>query len=569
MPSPTICHFRLQIDLPSLVMNHGLSSPSPPRSWPVIGLTLLLYWIFVMGAWGLFAGDRGLTFETHLITPCLSDLRGCLMYVDELRPYNSLYMGLAYLLGNGSYLSFQLLYGVLWWGKGVVLFLLCYRLWPGHPLFAVLVGTVAIAHASDGALNWIGQLHQLGFIFLGVLAVYLLLEGYLCHSQKGAIGFTLAALLALYVSLWTYESHFFILLIVPVILYAVRPKRDRRFWLTTVTWYILPTIYAGLQIHRTLSNSFNAYQKTVLRSDLTPLAIAKDWLTHIGQSLQFWQWGSTNTPVGVGLVAPVVAMVCVGAFSVGIYLLLRTPDVSLKLPTARQLWAVTRIGLLILILSFPVYILLEGNVIFWRTQMLSSVGAAIALVGGICLLVQLIPSVKGRAIVTIMCCGWILFMGIRTSVMLQGFHEARWKLHQNIMQQVSQLVPDIQPQTLILLTNLPKAYEQDPFGLVMWFDVPLHLLYPGKQVMGYFVYETGEHPSDNGWTFTPQGFVHPTITVPYRQVIALEYRDGTLSLLPTFPIAAIPQAGAAPDYAPATRIQNRLPSDRTIRLYAR
>jgi hypothetical protein len=550
---------------PSLPMT---DHPSPPqRSRQVIGLTLLLYWILVMGAWGLFAGDRGLTFETHLITPCLSDVKACLMYVDELRPYNSLFMGLAYLLGDGSYFSFQIMYGLLWWGKGAVLFLLFYRIWPGHPLFAVLVGAVAIAHVSDGALNWVGQLHQLGFIFLGVLSVYFLIEGYLSTSRPGAIAYTLAALLALYVSLWTYESHFFILLVVPVILYAVRPKRDRRFWLITAVWYVLPAIYASLQLHRTLTRSFNAYQKTVLRSDLTPLAIAQDWLIHIGQSLQFWQWGSNSPVIGVGMFAPVVAGLCMVAFAVGLYLLWRTPTATLHLPKVQPLWTTTRIGLLILILSFPVYVLLEGNVIFWRTQMLSSVGAAIALVGAIALLTQLMPR-KGRAIAAIGLSAVIIFYGIQASVRLQGFHESRWKLHQNVMQQVSQLVPDIEPQTLILLTNLPKAYEQDPFGLVMWFDVPLHLLYPGKQVMGYFVYETGEHPSDNGWTFTPEGFVHPTITVPYRHIIALEYRNGTLTLLPQFPTSAIPQAGN-PTYAPETRIKQRLPSDRTIRLYAR
>lgn len=549
-------------------MNHGTSASSPPRSPQVIGLTLLLYWILVMGAWGLFAGDRGLTFETHLITPCLSDVRACLMYVDELRPYNSLYMGVAYLLGNGSYFSFQLMYGLLWWGKGVVLFLLFYRIWSGYPLFAVSVGAVAIAHASDGALNWVGQLHQLGFIFFGVLSVYLLLEAWLSPSRRGAIAFTLAALLSLYLSLWTYESHFLIVLTVPFCLYAVRPKRDRRFWLTIAAWYVLPTLYAGLQLHRTLTKSFNDYQKTVLRSDLSPVAIAHDWLTHLQQSLQFWQWGSNTVVTGVGVFAPIVALGCVGAFGVGIYLLQRTPAVALKLPPPRSLWGATRIGLLVLILSFPVYVLLEGNVIFWRTQMLSSVGAAIALVGSMGLLASTLPSIKGRAVVAIALCGWILFTGIRASVWLQGFHESRWKLHQNVMQQVSQLIPDIEPQTLILLTNVPKAYEKDPFGLVMWFDVPLHLLYPGKQVMGYFVYETGEHPSDNGWTFTPQGFVHPTITVPYRQIIALQYRDGHLTLLPDFPSQAIPQA-KRPDYAPEARMNNQLRGDRVIRLYAR
>ncbi|MGI0486953.1 hypothetical protein ACN4EK_16050 [Pantanalinema rosaneae CENA516] len=543
-------------------------------------ITMLIYWILVMGIWGVFAFDRGLPFETSFPVACQNNLHDCLNYADELRPYNSLFLGLGYLLGfdNGSYVTYQLLYGFLWWGRGVLIYLIFRRLFPESSLFSFLVGALVIVHASDGALNWIGQLHQFGFIFLFILAVYLLLESWLAQRASHAITFLVLSLPALYVSLWTYESHFFLVISIPILLFVLRPKLNLRFIATMAIWYIIPTVYGWLQFQKYLIAKVNNYQTSIARADLSLNTILTDIQAHIWQSLQFWKWSNTLSIYSIGKLAPVVALICVFAFVIGAYLL--SPNsgfLGLQLPPTQSLWTCLSLGFLFLILSLPIYLLIAGNTMFWRTQMLPSVGAAICLGSGICLLAKILPKKKYQPLFVIIACTVIVFSGVRSGVALQGFHEYRWQIHRAVMAQVAHLVPSIKDNTMILLTNMPKAYEKDPFGAAMWFDFPIQLLYPRRTVVGYFIYENGDSVTDNPWSFTATGMEWQRKGMPqkldkvmYSQIIALQYNsDSQISLLEQFPRELLPQAFDLTGYNPLQRIKQEFIPDRSIRMFAR
>ena len=531
-----------------------------------------------MGMWGMFALDRGLPFETGFPVQCQRSLYDCLVYGDTLRPYNSLFLGLGYLLGkgNGSYVTYQLLYGFLWWGRGVVTFLIFRRLWSAYPLFGFLVGGLVIVHASDGALNWIGQLHQFGFMFCLVLAIYLLLESWLAPKKSLAIIFLVVSLLPLYICLWTYESPYVLILSAPVILFALRPRFSRHLLATTAVWYILPGIYGYLQFQKYLVAKGSTYQTSVLRPDMNAATITHDWLLHIQQSLQFWRWATTVSPYGIAVLAPAIAGLCVGAFMIGAHLLSPTGLLGAKTPPTAHLLASFGIGLMILILSFPVYLLLAGNSMFWRTQMLSGFGSAIVLSSGLLLLAQLITRQKYRAVLAVAAASVIVFNGVRAGVFFQGFHEWRWQIHRNVMEQISHLAPAVENQTLILLTNLPKTYQGDPFGAALWFDFPIQILYPHKDVVGYFTYDTGEHPTDNPWIFTANGMVwqkkgmgQKFDQIPYSRIIALRYEAGKVVLLDEFPRKLLPQPFDTSSYAPRSRISRDFVTNRSIRTFAR
>lgn len=537
------------------------------------------YWLLVMGMWGVFALDRGLTFETGFPVTCQNGLYACLIYSDNLRPYNSLFLGLGHVLGNGngSYVSYQILYGFLWWGRGLFTFLIFRRIWPTQPIAAFIIGALVIVHASDGALNWIGQLHQFGFMFCLVLAVYLLLESWLATNRLLSAILLIAALPPLYVSLWTYESHYFLILSIPIILFALRPKINLRLLLVTGIWYIIPVIYAILQVEKYLITKVNNYQTSVIRPDLNAAVILQDLLTHIQQSLQFWQW-SVGTPLfGIAVLAPFIGGLCAIGFITGAYLLSSPGLPNLKLPGNRQLLISFGIGIILLILSFPVYLLLAGNTIFWRTQMLSGFGAAIMLGSVLLFLAKVLIKGKYQAVLAVVACSVIVFTGVQAGVTFQGFHEHRWQLHRSIMSQIAHLVPDVEDQTLILVTNLPKDYDRDPFGAALWFDFPIQLLYPDRKVVGYFVYENGDHPTDNPWIFTSnqmqwqkKGMGQEFDTATYDQVIALRYNaDGKLSILNQFPPKLLPSASSVAEYSPKKRIKKTFISDRSIRIFSR
>ncbi|MGI0486952.1 hypothetical protein ACN4EK_16045 [Pantanalinema rosaneae CENA516] len=533
-----------------------------------------------MCIWGVFAFDRGLPFETSFPVNCQKGLYTCLNYADELRPYNSLFLGLGYLLGfnNGSYVTYQLLYGFLWWGRGVLIYLIFRRLFPEYSFFSFLIGALVIVHASDRALNWIGQLHQFGFIFLFILAVYFLLESWLAQRVSHAITFLVLSLPILYVSLWTYESHFFLITSIPILLFILRPKLNLRLIATTVVWYIIPTVYGWLQLQRYLISKVNTYQTSIARPDLSLNTIVTDIQAHIWQSLQFWKWSNTLSIYSVGKLAPVVALLCVFAFVIGAYLISpKSSFLRLNLPSNRALLTCLSLGFFFLILSLPIYLLINRNTSFWRTQMLPSVGAAICLGSGICLLAKILPKKKYQPLFVIIACSAIVFSGVRSGVVLQGFHEYRWQIHRSVMAQVAHLVPSIEDNTMILLTNMPKTYEKDPFGAALWFDFPVQLLYPHHKVVGYFIYENGDLVRDNPWSFTAtgmewqrKGMSQELDKVMYSQIIALQYNsDGQISLLEQFPRELLPQDFDTTSYSPLQRIKQEFISDRSIRMFAR
>jgi hypothetical protein len=78
-------------------------------------------------------------------------------------------------------------YALLWWGRGFLFFLLFSRLIPQYFLFNYLVGSLIIVHASDQALNWVGQLNQFGMIFWMLLAFYMLVRSLESDRRLGTM----------------------------------------------------------------------------------------------------------------------------------------------------------------------------------------------------------------------------------------------------------------------------------------------------------------------------------------------------------------------------------------------
>lgn len=544
--------------------------------------TAIAYWILVMGAWGLFALERGLNYETMFPLNCQNQtLYLCLVYLDNLRPFNSLFLGLSHLMGgdNGSYVSYQLLYGVLWWGRGFLTFLIFRRIFPAYPIVGFLIGAIVLTHVSDGAFNWIGQIHQLGFMFCLVLAVYLLIESWYAPKKWLAALFLAVSLVPLYISLWTYESQFFIILLMPGILWILRPKLTLPLMITTLVWYIFPVIYGVLQLRRYLLVQETTYQSSIARPDLTVNALLHDLTLHLQQSLSFWVWMTGTPRYTIAALAVGVATLCTGAFLVSSYLVLRPQVLNHPLPSKRQLLMCLGVGGVILGLSFPIYLLVAGNTMFWRTQLLSGFGAAILLVSGILLLARSLLPKQVQAVVAVVCCAAIVFSGVRAGVVLQGFHGYRWRIHQDLMAQIAHLAPGVKDNTFILLTNLTKDYTYDPFGASMWFDGPVQLLYPGRKVAGHYFYADGSQPTDDRWLFTntgiqrekgKEGLIKQFDQAPYDRMLVFHYgKDGEITLLDKIPAQLLPPGVNPSTYAPEQNIESTLIPNRSIRMFAR
>ena len=553
----------------------------------VLLITALVYWVLLMSVWGTFAFDRGLVAETFFPVYCQQSLQNCLLYPhDYMRAFNSLFLGASHLLsfGNGSYVVYTVIYGLLWWGKGMAMFGLLWQLFPSYPLVAFMVGALAIVHTSDYAYSFLGQMHQLGFVCFLALSVFFLVAGWKSDLQKHQRIFYTLALVAQFITLWTYEAHFFLVLAVPVILFVSRPRLNRQLLMTSALWYVLPAIYGCLLVLQYLVKKANNYQTGILRHNMSPSGIVQDWIAHIEYSLRFWDWVPLANKTGIGSLAPIIASLSVVAFVIGVQLLSPSGLMSLKIPPMRSLWLSLVVGGLFLILSFPVYTLIATNREYWRTQILGALSAAVVLVALVLLLSYCFPKPNYRPVVAIVACSIILFSGVQSGVHLQSTFDYFWNIQRQTMTRLAQIIPDVKDQTLILMVGTPQ--QGHPFMYyTIWFDFPLKIMYPNRSIAGYFINASGELPPDIRWQFTSQGMeVSESTTqitesamqirgfkqVNYDQIIALQYTPtGQLELLKEIPVRLLPKSVQATGYDPENRIVKAFVGDRVTRMFAR
>jgi hypothetical protein len=204
----------------------------------------------VLIMWGAFNLESGLGYETAF--PYMSETgatwwRVCFYVADSLRIHTNAFYHLSYILSavlgiRGSYLPYQIVYALLWWGRGMLVFLILRRFLGAGSLMPYVAGALVIVHSSDGALQWVGQLNQFGFIFWMLLAFYLLTIAATASTPRN-LPLLLGACFFEYMSLWSYESQLPIFLVYPLALIllarGLRPGRTNCCGFTAA-WYLVP-----------------------------------------------------------------------------------------------------------------------------------------------------------------------------------------------------------------------------------------------------------------------------------------------------------------------------------------
>jgi hypothetical protein len=257
----------------------------------------LTYLALVLVMWLPFGPRSGMPYETSF--PFWSETepwwQGFFYLGDPQRIHTSTFYQVSYLLGEslgigGSFLPYQLVYVALWWARGLLTFLILRRLLPQRILFAFAVGLLVVVHASDGALQWVGQMNQFGFIFWMLLAFYFLARAIEASRARTAALWTVAAVVSEHMSLWSYESQILLLLVVPALFLVRFRVGQRRAVALTAPWYFLIGLYAFLSLRWYQKLGAASYQHSVLRHDWSARSILADWLYNIGESLRFWAW---------------------------------------------------------------------------------------------------------------------------------------------------------------------------------------------------------------------------------------------------------------------------------------
>jgi len=539
-----------------------------------------VYAAMVLIMWGAYNVFSGFPYETGLIynSETHPGLLGFYYTADRLRLYESNFYHLSYVLGEmlgvgGSYVPYQVVYATLWWARGFLVYLLIRRFIPNRVVLAYVAGALVLVHASDGALQWVGQMNQVGFIFW-TLAAFLALTMALETRWAFSIPWIILAGLLEHRSLWSYESQIFLILVFPLVLILHPRRRWGKLAALAALWYIVPAIYIRLTIDR-YASTHNTYQESVLRKSWTAGSIASDWWFNISSSLEFWKW--VRGPWRGSVVsAELLSLLLAAVFLAGGFILMRLWG-SAKARTAeldfRRLGWFLTVGAVVLILSFPVYLILDSARGLWRTQMLSGVGAGMVLAGlaGFAAMVVWRPAWRTTAFLLL--ASAIAFEGSLAAIQRGATHRFIWDRHRTAIREVLQVAPSVHSGTLVILTGVPAG--EDPFGDDLWFDFALRLVYPNMFVSGAYFYSSGAPaPGDNfamrdgELVWNGKGIAPLVKEAGIAQMIVVRYDPSGKGQLETSfprPLCA-PDCRAAGEYHPENMITGPI-SPRALRRY--
>ena len=277
----------------------------------------------VLVLWIPFGPRNGLGYETAF--PYMSETQswwdGFFYRADPLRIYTSVFYNASYLLGRaagvtGSFVPYQIVYAVLWLGRGVLTYEIVKRLVPRAGLLPYLAGVLVLVHASDGALNWVGQMNQFGMMFWLLLSVYLLVLAVTVESTELAAVWCVLSMVAVRLCLWSYESGLGLVLLAPaIVLFARRGALSRARVLFALLYYVPAAYYIALNVQRYAEGDGSTYQESVSRSDLELLPMLRDLVFNVRASVQFWDWG--DSPPTTGLMPVVVGLAGAGLVIIG------------------------------------------------------------------------------------------------------------------------------------------------------------------------------------------------------------------------------------------------------------
>ena len=525
----------------------------------------MVYGIIVAIMWARSGFHSGMGYETGFPYSSMTNTwwDGFGFPSDPLRSHTSTFYHLSYLIAkllriDGSYEPFQVVYATLWWARGMLVFLILRRFFPRDSLLCYLAGSLVLVHAADGALQWVGQMNQFGFIFWMLLSFYLLLEAFRTDHVIKAAFLTAAACFFEQMSLFSYESQLFLLLSYPIVLLALR-RRWRKWLLISAAWYVVPAYYFKLTAAKYLHSTGSTYQESVMRKAWGVASILSDWLFNIAASLEFWTWPRPSVHSWVGPAITTAAVMVAGGL--GILVLTKARGPRMPCETARVWWILLAAGLAAVALSFPVYLLLDSARLLWRTQFLSGIGAGLVFTALLGLASHKLPWRAARVAILLTGGAAVVYCGSLTALELGEYHRGIWERHRKAITEVLRVVPSVRPDAIVVLTNVPK--DADPFGDDIWYDFAIRLIYPGIRVAGVYYYTDGTRaPGDtlaaagDSWKWDRVVGYPPLINeTSLAHTVVVRYdKSGTGSLETTLPTFLCHDACASELYNPSAMI---------------
>jgi hypothetical protein len=512
----------------------------------------------VFAMWGPFGPFNGMSYETGFALHSeTSSLWQGFFFDDPLRIYTNFFYHLSYLLSktlglDGSWLGYQIVYAVLWLGRGMLCFGIVQRLAPGTPLFAYVVGALAIVHAADHTLNWVGQMNQFGFIFWMLLSFLLFIAAVDAVDCVRMVWLAALAAFFSHMSLWSYEAQLPMIALAAVLITLGRWRSWYRSLLALAIYVMPALIYIALNAVRYHAGNGGSYQLSVLRNDLTLTNLLADLAFNLKYALLFWHWAEFmphEYALQHHLAIPLVGALFFVLGAVGV--IWTAHSSSAVFPAAKYQVQLLAAALLLLLASFPAYLILNSARWLWRTQSLGGPAAALAMATLIGLSTlpaqQLMRGMQGRRYfqqaVLIAFGVTLTFYGVVASMRSAAFHFSVWERARTAMERVLTAAPRLAPNTILVVLDVARTDADgkrlDPWGDNMWFDIAVQLSYPRVHVQGFYFWHNGEAPPGNR-------FREQLDQLDASRLVVLQPVDGVLRVMPTIPqILQVPSSRVA------------------------
>jgi hypothetical protein len=474
----------------------------------------------------------------------------------------------------GSYLGYQIVFGLLVWARAVLLFLIIFRTLPGSLWLAFTVGAIELFHAADGLTNWLGQINQHNYIFWLYLSFYCMVEAFRGRRAAVKIILSVAAAVALYLCMWSYEAAVALACIGPIIILVGGKLADRQriTWLdglcllipwSVLAWYTFESVERYIVV-----GAQSTYQYGHLRKVFSVTQITKDLIFNLYHSLAFWTWlpqRLSGPAIGNGLLAA-------GAWLIAV-LFAKRSRADMSVPPPRMLVALLFSGFFGLVAALSVFMVLDVSRSLMRTQFLSA-GAASLVWASLLWLVahplrryQLLSRLAPAVTVAL-----VIFFGATAAYQYGNFHKEQWDRFQAAYSALLRAVPDLLPDTILVMIASP---ERAPASEDLWFDAGLRLAYPQVQVKGTFWYANQEPIigqdlmlTDGSWVWQRTGFFLSAEPIPFKNTVIVELNEtAEVSVLEEVPSFISEDAQVRQAYRPHSRILCGSPSQTALNRY--
>jgi hypothetical protein len=545
-------------------------------------VTALSYLLLALCLWLPYNPDAGLFVETEFTVASEApggEWTGFLSPEITMRPFTAFFYHCGYLLSvalglKGSYIGYQIVYLLLVWLRAWLTYL-AVSLFAGEASkLSYLCGAFTILHAADRLYLWIGQLNQIGFIVWSLAAVYLLMLGARAVRWRDTVLLVGMACAAQTASLASYEAQLPLLVIAPLLLRWLPGTRIGTRPVILAAWYTVIAVYLRWTAVAYLRGMVG-YQVQSMSGDLSIKRLLENWMELTAMLIGFWKW-SWNEGVasssGIAITSVLAAAI----------LLARLRHGEFKGEADwRFAGRAGATGLLLAVMSLPVFLLLADAGRHWRVLMLGGVGGAMVL--------------ASVAVGLGSCCGslgkwlqpiWIVLVtaaGAGAAInQTAGFYNG-WERHRVAVRGMLKAVPDLASGSVLILVNVPE--ENEPYGYGnYWFAQTVRLAYPGKTVAGVYVYQNGKTPADvqlsqkdGVWIWQERDPISMLASAPVSRSVIVEYRSQeAFTVGQEIPTLFQPSGEARNSYHPervtgaqvGEVAERRYPEERSWRLYA-